>query len=99
MRKDGSSSLIPVFVQQLEKVLKALANRRRLAILEYLKYREEANVGMIAKHIDLSFKATSRHLRVLFNADILDRTQRSLEQYYRLADVPHAALTPILNLL
>lgn len=69
----------------LEKTLKALANRRRLAILSYLKLTKEASVGDIAKVIKLSIKATSKHLRVLANADLVDRDQRSLLGFYRLA--------------
>jgi len=45
-----------------EKVLKALANRRRLAILVFLKKNREGSVSRIAGAINLSFKSTSRHL-------------------------------------
>ncbi len=50
--------------RELEKQLKALANRRRLAILKYLKSKREASVGDIAEEINLSFKSTSKHLAV-----------------------------------
>ena len=72
-------------MKELEKPLKALANRRRLAIVKYLKQNREASVGEIASAIKLSFRATSRHLGVLAAADILDKEQRSLAVYYRLA--------------
>lgn len=67
----------------LERVLKALANRRRLAILRFLKKSGESNVTEIAEEIKLSVKSTSRHLSVLFAADLVERDQRSLEVYYR----------------
>lgn len=67
----------------LERVLKALANKRRLAILRFLKKGGESNVTEIAEEIKLSVKSTSRHLSVLFAVDLVERDQRSLEVYYR----------------
>lgn len=77
--------------KELEKALKALANKRRLQILRYLKKVKEAPVGDIAEEIRLSFKSTSRHLSVLAAADILERDQRSLQVFYRLGALRHAA--------
>ncbi len=71
--------------KELEKVLKALANKRRLAILKYLKSHRQASVGEIAGTIKLSFRATSKHLAILSAADILDKEQHGLQIYYRLA--------------
>lgn len=68
-----------------EKILKALANRRRLEIVKYIKEKKEANVGDIAEHIKLSFKSTSRHLAILSGADLLEKEQRSLSVFYSLA--------------
>jgi DNA-binding transcriptional ArsR family regulator len=79
-------------MRNLERTLKALANRRRLAIVAYLKKEREAPVGEIAGEIELSFKATSKHLRVLAAADIVEHDQRSLQMYYRLT--PTNAQTP-----
>lgn len=72
-------------MKQYEKILKALANRRRLEIVKYIKSKKEANVGDIATHINLSFKSTSRHLAVLTSADILEKEQRSILVFYSLA--------------
>ena len=52
-------------MKELEKVLKILGNRRRLAILALLKRQSEATVGDIADSIKLSFTATSQHLAQL----------------------------------
>ena len=73
-------------MKKLEKTLKALANRRRLAILAYLKRLGEAKVGAVAQEIGLSIKATSRHLVLLSRAGIVEREQRGLEAFYSLAD-------------
>lgn len=65
-------------IKEIERILKVLANRRRLAIIKYLRKNKEARVGDIADEIKLSFKATSKHLGLLFNADIVEKEQRSL---------------------
>ncbi len=73
--------------KELERILKALANKRRLAIISLLRKKKEANVGEIAEVIRLSMKSTSRHLSVLSLADILDREQRSSEVFYKLSNL------------
>lgn len=60
-------------INALERILKALANKRRLAIIQYLGQEKEATVGDIAEHIKLSFKATSKHLGILANVDIVEK--------------------------
>jgi len=86
-------------LKKLEKVLKALANKRRLAILKYVKKEKEATVGEIAEAIDLSFKATSKHLGVLASADIVEKEQRSLQMWYRLSVSMHPIAKYISNSL
>ena len=70
--------------KELERVLKALANRRRLAITSLLHKEKEMDVGEIANNIKLSFRATSKHLLILTNVDILEREQRSVQMFYSL---------------
>jgi len=85
--------------KDLERPLKALANRRRLAILRYLKKNKEASVGEIAGAIRLSFKSTSRHLAILAGSDILDREQRNLQIFYFISPVQSLAARNILSIL
>lgn len=73
-------------MKEYEKILKALANRRRLQIIKYLKNKKTATVTNIAEHIKLSFKSTSKHLAVLFGAGIVDKEQKSLSMFYSLAE-------------
>ena len=73
-----------IFMKDLERKLKAIANKRRLAILKSLKKVPELHVGEIAESIELSFKATSRHLSILASADILEKDQRSTQVFYRI---------------
>ena len=72
------------YIKDLEKILKALANKRRLAMVIYLKKNQKASVGEISGEIELSFKATSKHLSVLFAADILEKDNDGLRMIYRL---------------
>ncbi len=83
-------------LKDLEKIHKALANRRRLAILQYLKKRPGATVGNIAGFISLSFKSTSKHIGVLSAAGLVERDQVDLSMHYRLASqLPATAKTAI----
>jgi len=86
-------------IKNLERVLKALANKRRIAIIAHLKSQQSASVGNIAGEIDLSFKSTSRHLSVLSAANILERTQHSAQVFYRLAEHQELAAKHIISLL
>jgi len=86
-------------MKEIEKQMKALANGRRLAILKYLKKEKGANVGDIAEQIKLSFKATSKHLGILYAVGILEKDQRELSIYYRTARAPHLVAKQILHIL
>ncbi len=86
-------------MKELEKSLKALANKRRLAIVKYLKSRNGASVGKIAEEIKLSFKATSKHLTILANANILEKEQQSLYVVYTLTSSPRPEVKHVLSLL
>ena len=85
--------------RRLEKYLKALANRRRLAMLGYLKRAGAANVGRVAAEMGLSIRATSRHLLVLERANILDKTQRSREVFYGISGTLEDFITEIISRL
>ncbi|OHA88366.1 MAG: hypothetical protein A2653_02240 [Candidatus Zambryskibacteria bacterium RIFCSPHIGHO2_01_FULL_43_25] len=86
-------------MKETEKILKALANRRRLVMIQYLRKEKEAAVGGVANHLKLSFKATSRHLNVLYSAGIVDREQRNVEVWYRLSPTLHPIAKFISNSL
>lgn len=68
----------------LERQLKALANRRRIQILVFLKKKHSATVGEIARALHISQQALSRHLSILASADIVDYRKRGLFVSYRL---------------
>ncbi len=85
--------------KELEKTLKAIANKRRVAILKYLKYTGKASVGEIAEAIKLSFKATSKHLLILSNADIVEKEQVSLAVLYFLPKSNHPVVSKLLSII
>ncbi|MFH1509345.1 MAG: ArsR family transcriptional regulator [bacterium] len=67
-----------------EKILKALANKKRLQIIEYLNENEPKPVFSIAKAIKLSIKSTSKHLLILKNTDVLESEYMKHQNHYRL---------------
>ncbi|MFA6397678.1 MAG: metalloregulator ArsR/SmtB family transcription factor [Candidatus Paceibacterota bacterium] len=85
--------------KELEKIFKALANRRRLSILSYLKKEGTATVGEIADKINLSFKATSKHIKILHNADIVDKEQEGSRVIYWLNKEQIFVVKNVLTLL
>jgi len=85
--------------KELEKILKALANKRRILILKFIKKSGRASVGEIADAIALSFKATSKHLMILSNADILEKEQISLTMLYFLPKNSHPLVSKLLSVI
>ncbi len=72
--------------KELEKLFRVLGNKRRIQIVKLLIKKTELTVSDIADNINLSLKATSRHLMQLFHIDILKKDQRSKNVYYRISD-------------
>lgn len=75
-------------MKNLERYLRALANKRRLTIMQFLKKERRATVGEIARAINLSVKSTSKHLLKLGAADLVDSDQQSINVWYKLAPPP-----------
>ena len=86
-------------MKEYEKTLKALANRRRLQIIKYLKDKKTATVTEIAEHIKLSFKSTSKHLAILFSAGIVDKEQKSLSMFYSIIEPLPKIAKHVFNLI
>ena len=83
---------------ELERQLKVLANRRRLAILNLLRKRKEADVSAVSEAIRLSFTSTSKHLNMLERAGFVEKEQRSLNVFYRIAAKPPAIYLAIFTI-
>ena len=86
-------------LRRLEKILKALANKRRLVILRFLKKNKNASVGEIAEEIGISFKSTSKHLTVLSAVDVVEKEQKSLTMFYYISDNQHQIVRLILSII
>ncbi|MDO8552780.1 MAG: metalloregulator ArsR/SmtB family transcription factor [bacterium] len=84
---------------ELERQLKVLGNRRRLAILNLLRKRKDVNVSDIADAIKLSLTSTSRHLIMLERMGFVEKEQKSLNVYYRITSTPADTLRDVLKLL
>ncbi|MEK9168207.1 MAG: ArsR family transcriptional regulator [Patescibacteria group bacterium] len=53
-------------------IFRTLANINRLKIIKMLAGGQKMNVGDIAEDLKISFKATSNHLAMLKNLDVLE---------------------------
>ena len=53
------------------QIFKALSNINRVKIIKLLSRRSKMNVSEIAKELDISANATSKHLIILHNLDVL----------------------------
>ncbi len=71
----------------LDRVLEALADPTRRAILERLA-RGDARVTNLAQPFELSLNAVSKHLRVLERAGLMRRTVRGREHHCALRAEP-----------
>ncbi len=65
-------------------VFKALANPNRIKIIDILSRGEQMSVTEIADELDISIKATSKHLIILNNLDVLHSAGRSDHVFYSL---------------
>ena len=72
--------------QRQEVLFKALANRRRLSILRYLKKDGEKSVSDIAEVIGVSIKSTSKHLLILLNANLVSEKKKGFYVLYKIKD-------------
>jgi len=82
-----------------ERILKALANRRRLKIVSLLKTKRRASVGELADNLKVTLPTTSKHLAILAAADIVEYDRQSLLVYYRLADKLPSVVTALLKFI
>lgn len=83
---------------QTEKLLKALANKRRLGILKLLE-KDVLTVTAIAIAIHLSVRSTSKHLQILSKAEMIEHKQVGLNVHYHLSEPRHPLLALVLTLV
>jgi len=78
-------------------VFRALANINRLKIIEMLSEDGKMNVGDIARNLHISFAATSNHLAILKNLDIVESQGTAGHVFYSLNNKMPSDFRRILN--
>ena len=81
------------------RLLRALANRRRIEALCLLAACEEMSVGGIARRVSLSHSATSQHLSLMREDGLVATRRAGTTIYYRLADRRIASILTLLGAL
>lgn len=66
------------------KVFKALGNEGRLKIMKFLLDGSERTVTEIKEAIDISLKATSKHLIILDNLGFVESSGKKGHVYYKI---------------
>ena len=80
----------------LEKVSKALADKNRLKIIQYLSTGQR-NVSEVADRLNVEENLASHHLRVLASLGFLKNDKKGREVYYRINETRFVALLKDLN--
>ncbi len=80
------------------QIFKALANLNRLKIIKLLSQGEAHTVADVAAEIDISFKATSKHLIILHNLDVLESEGKKGHVFYSLNSEMPKDLRKVINL-
>ncbi len=83
--------------RKLEKLLKTVANRRRLDIVRVLSQQKSSSVIDLANRLRLSFYSTSKHLQILRQEGFITGEQAGKSIEYRLDDDLSVGHKQILN--
>ena len=68
--------------KMITKILKALANEKRIKILKLLLFGAEMDVTEISEELKMPFRTVSRHLEKLRSADLVEFRSQGLRNYY-----------------
>lgn len=69
-------------VGRIAKAFDALGEPNRCLIFRGLLKNKEVNVGGIAALLDISEPLASQHLKILLNAELVQRTKKGKNAYY-----------------
>lgn len=76
-------------VKRWTQIFKAFGNPNRVLIVKILSKGAKMNVGDIAGKLKISVKATSKHLIILSNLDVLNSVGQHNHVFYELnSDIP-----------
>jgi DNA-binding transcriptional ArsR family regulator len=82
--------MVEYSTDRLDVTFHALVNPIRRAILVRLAQNKQATVLAIAKHFDISLNGVSKHLKVLEQAGLIQRTIQGRTHYCSLNHAPLA---------
>lgn len=71
--------------EAIAQLFKAFADPTRLQLLRALQEKTK-NVGELVKELDLTQANVSKHLQILFEANVLSREKRGTATYYSIDD-------------
>ena len=83
-------------MEQMQAILRALAEPRRVAILKLVRSRE-LRAGEISRHFRTTRPAISQHLRVLIKAGLLTERRDGTRRLYRICPEGFAQLRSFLE--
>ncbi len=83
----------------IARILRALANERRLEILCFLKPQKQRTVSVIANHLRLSIRSTSKHPARLSAVEIIEKEQKSTSVFYRINETQEKCAARVIDLL
>ncbi|MEJ6401179.1 ArsR/SmtB family transcription factor [Nicoliella lavandulae] len=83
--------------QKLYRIIRALNHPIRIQILYYLSEQGKSNVTNLVNQVNISQPAVSRHLRILFDAQLIKSQQNGKEKVYQLTDEHVKELLKVLH--
>jgi len=84
-------------MQKLASMFKALGDETRLRIMGLLVLHGELCVCDFEGLLDISQSKSSRHLRYLYNAGLVENRREGKWMYYRVPDSPDASCLALLR--
>jgi len=85
-------------VKRWTQIFRAFGNPNRVLIVKILARGKRMDVSGIAKKLDISIKATSKHLIILSNLDVLNPLGRHNHVFYELNLRAPADIREVMNL-
>jgi len=85
-------------LNQWATIHRGLGNQNRLKILKLLTDRKAMSVGEIADELKISFKNTSRNLRILQSLDLLEFEGRNDRVYYSINRHLDSEIVKVINI-
>jgi predicted transcriptional regulator len=86
-------------INELERHFRAVANRRRLGILQLLHRQTPLPLYQIAAKIGLSVKTTNKHLGQLLHTGFIAKNRQKLFVFYQLEDEAKPLVAKLLKLI